>query len=355
MTVDTPAVLSEFLTHDEPADYLLLHGDALTVLRNFPAASVDMVITSPPYWSQRKYSGNSRLGQEATYQEYVDRLLEIFAELPRILRPEGSFWLNLGDTYRDKNLCGIPWRVALALQDAGWILRNSVIWNKVKGNPCNAKDKLRNMHEPLFHFVRQREYYYDLDAIREPPKATTRKNGRIVTATGVSGIRYEQQIRRSQALTEKEREQALLALRETLERVERGELYDFRMVIRGQQRATHSDEADVSGRAEELDKRGFYILPYHPKGPKPGDVWDIIPEDTWRTDHHYALFPEALCEIPVKATCPPGGVVLDPFVGTGTALYVARHFGRRGIGIDISREYLDTAEKRLSMVQMVLL
>ncbi len=264
----------------------------------------------------------------------------------------------MGDTYRDKNLCGIPWRVALGLQDAGWILRNSVIWNKVKGSPCNARDKLHNIHENLFHFVRQREYYYDVDAIREPPKSAyrkNRKNGRVTTATGVSGSKYERQIRQSAALTLEEREQALATLEDTLKKVERGELYDFRMIIRGEQRPTHSDEAEVSGRADELQKKGFYILPYHPKGPKPGDVWNIVPEDTWRSDSHYAPFPEQPCEIPVKATCPSGGIVLDPFVGTGTALVVAQRLGRRGIGIDISREYLEITEERLAATQVLLL
>lgn len=136
-------------------------------------------------------------------------------------------------------------------------------------------------------------------------------------------------------------------LDETLRKVARGELFDFRMVIRGQQRATHSDSTKVSGRASELEKKGFYILPYDKKGSKIGDVWDIIPEDQWRKDTHYAPFPEELCRIPIQATCPLNSIVLDPFAGTGTAVVAATHLQRRAIGIDTSKDYLQTATSRL--------
>ncbi len=119
------------------------------------------------------------------------------------------------------------------------------------------------------------------------------------------------------------------------------------MIIRGTQRSIHSDSPEYSGRADELRKRGFCILPYHKRGTKPGDVWQIIPEDEWRKDAHFAVFPKELCEIPIKATCPPGGIVLDPFVGTGTAIIAAMELNRRGIGIDISHEYLEIAQKRI--------
>jgi len=119
------------------------------------------------------------------------------------------------------------------------------------------------------------------------------------------------------------------------------------MVLRGTQRATHSDAVAVSGRARELRDRGFYLLRYHPGGAKPGDVWDILPEDTQGRAAHFAPFPADLCRIPVLATCPPGGVLLDPFCGTGTALVVARELGRRALGIDLAAEYLELAAARL--------
>ena len=287
------------------------------------------------------------MGIEKDSREYVDRLVRIFREVRRVLRREGSLWLNLGDTYVNKNLCGIPWRTALALQEDGWILRNAVIWDKMKGSPCNAKDKLRNVHEYVFHFVQQKEYFYDVDAIRNPARKPHYRKGKLVTPTGVTGSKYERQIRESKELSEGEKVAALNALNDALARVERGEIPDFRMVIRGCQRATHSPSLDFSGRANELQSRGYCILPYHKNGTKPGDVWRIIPEDEWRKDSHYAVFPLDLCEIPIKATCPEGGVVLDPFVGTGSALVAAALLGRRGLGIDTSSGYLSEARNRL--------
>jgi len=120
------------------------------------------------------------------------------------------------------------------------------------------------------------------------------------------------------------------------------------MIIRGQQRTTHSNSAKVSGRAKELLDRGYYFLKYHPNGSKPRDVWDIIPEDTQKRKSHFAPFPEDLCKIPILATCPEGGIVLDPFMGTGTSMAVAYSFERKSIGIDISEEYIKLAENRFS-------
>jgi len=328
-------------------DFCLLEGDAEEVLPLFPAGIVDACLTSPPYWAQRRYDSHSGLGTEVGWQDYVKRLVRIFRQVRRVLRPEGSLWLNLGDTYREKNLCGIPWRVAFALQEDGWRLRNAVIWDKLKGNPCNATDKLRNVYEYVFHLVSQPAYLYDADAIRNEPGKPYRRNGRIVTPTGVSGSKYERQIRESPDLSEDERTAALSALRAVLRRVETGEIPDFRMIIRGCQRTTHSDSPEFSGRAQELHSKGFYILPYHQKGTKPGDVWRIIPEDEWRKDTHYAVFPLELCEIPIKATCPRRGVLLDPFAGTGSAIVAALALDRRGIGIDTSRTYLEEAGKRI--------
>ena len=313
-----------------------------------PDNFVDAAMTSPPYWAVRRYNGGSSLGEERTPEEFVEHLVGELAELPRVLKPTGSFWLNIGDTYRDKNLVGIPWRVAFRLQEEGWLLRNAVVWDKVKGNPDNAKDKLRTLYEFVFHFVLEKSYFYDADAIRSPAAPPKIVNGHVVTPTGVSGINYRRQIERNRALSLEEKAAALKALEGALDKVRCGELSDFRMIIRGQQRTTHSDSEEVSGRAAEINQRGFCILPYHPKGSKPGDVWHIIPEDAWRVDSHTAVFPQDLCRIPILATCPESGVFLDPFAGTGTALTVAVSYGRRAVGIDMSSDYLDVAEKRLA-------
>ncbi|HEY7428651.1 MAG TPA: site-specific DNA-methyltransferase [Gemmataceae bacterium] len=341
--------LLEYL-HSENRHPLFLLGDAREILASLPPNCIDCCITSPPYWGQRAYLGGG-IGLEGTYGEYIDNLLAILAEVKRILNAAGSLWLNLGDAYHHKSLIGLPWRVALAMMDRqGWILRNSIIWNKVKGGPDNAKDKLRNVHENVFHFVKSDRYFYDTDAIRRKPGQAKIINGAVVSATGVSGIRYRRQLELSTALSEAEKQAAYQALDAILEEVRLGKLSDFRMIIRGEQRATHSNSERVSGRARELAERGFYFLKYHPNGAKPGDVWDILPEDTQKRKLHFAPYPEDLCRLPILATCPEGGLVLDPFTGTGTTNLVAFCLGRKSIGIDVSAEYIRFAEERCRLL-----
>ena len=360
---------------------LFAAADARQALSELPDGSIDCAMTSPPYWGKREYSGGG-IGLETGYDEYVRNLLAVFRELRRALKPGGSFWLNMGDTYRDKGLLGIPWRVVLAMTDKqGWILRNTVVWNKVKGGMDNSADRLANVHENVYHLTKRKHYHYDLDAIRSKPGESKVVNGAVVSATGVSGVRYRRQIELSTALTAAEKEQALRVLDAKLAEVASGRLADFRMIIpaavdidssqprkngldrhgkadaegststavgiiRGRQRATHSDSEKVSGRAKELRDKGFYFLRFHPNGSKPGDVWDIVPEDTQNRRGHFAPYPVDLCRIPILATCPPGGVVMDPFCGTGTTLYAAKIAGRKSIGIDISEEYIELARER---------
>ena len=326
---------------------LLFNGDALAVLKALPSECIDFAMTSPPYWGKREYE-NGGIGLEKDYRDYVKDLSEVFRELKRVLKSEGSFWLNLGDTYNGKGLVGIPWRIALELIDnQGWILRNSVIWNKLKGGMDNSKDRLGNVHENVFHFVKKSKgYYYNADAIRSKPRESKVVNGAIVSATGVSGVRYKRQLELSTALSATEKTAAFDALDRMLADIGAGRAADFRMVIRGQQRTTHSDSEKVSGRAKELRDKGFYFLKYHPNGSKPYDVWDIIPEDTQNRVVHFAPYPLDLCRLPLLATCPVGGIALDPFCGTGTTLVAAQNLGRKSVGIDISPVYLELTQER---------
>jgi site-specific DNA-methyltransferase (adenine-specific) len=203
------------------------------------------------------------------------------------------------------------------------------------------------VHEYLFHFVKiPSGYYYDVDSIRSTSRKAKIVNGAVVSATGVSGIRYMRQIELSSHLTEVEKKLAKEALEGVLADVREGLISDFRMIIRGQQRTTHSDSSTVSGRAKELQQRGFYFLKYHPQGTKPGDVWDILPEDTQGRAGHFAAYPEDLCKIPLLATCPENGVAIDPFCGTGTTLRVAHKLGRKSIGIEISPYYVALTQER---------
>ena len=203
----------------------------------------------------------------------------------------------------------------------------------------------------VFHFVKSSKgYYYDVDAARKPPGTARVINGTVISATGVSGVRYRRQIELSTVLSPHEKSRALDALNDILEDVRAGRLSDFRMIIRGQQRTTHSDSQLVSGRARELREKGYYLLKYHPNGSKLSDVWDILPEDTQKRKGHFAAYPEDICKLPILATCPEGGVVLDPFCGTGTTNLVAFRLGRKSVGVDVSGEYLKIARERCRLL-----
>lgn len=292
------AIVTDYLKNEETYP-LFLDGDSLDILKSFPDESVDCCITSPPYWGKRQYE-NGGIGLEKKYTEYIDNLLAIISEVRRVLKPSGAFWLNIGDSYKNKNLLGIPWRVALRMMDDGWHLRNDVIWYKHKGGLSPSKDRFGSVYEDFFFFVKSDKYYFDADAIRTKPREAKVQNGAVVSATGVSGIRYKRQIELSTDLNENEKENAMNALNAVLERISNGEISDFRMVIRNVQRTTHSDSEKVSGRAKELKEKGFYFLFYNPKGTMPSDVWDIIPEDSQKRSEHYAPYPEELCVYPIK-------------------------------------------------------
>lgn len=328
---------------------LFLQGNSLEVLKSMPDESINCVITSPPYWGKRQYE-NGGIGLEETYSEYIDNLLAIISEVYRVLRQDGAFWLNIGDSYKDKHQLGIPWRIAINMIDKGWILRNDVIWYKIRGGMNATNDRFASVYEDFFFFVKDSKYYFDDAAIRSKPRDTIVKNGHVVSATGVSGKRYKRQIELSTSLNETEKKNALDALEKVNLKVQKGEITDFRMVIRNQQRATHSDSTLVSGRAKELRDKGFYFLFYNPKGTLPNDVWEILPEDTQKRKEHFAPFPESLCVIPIKSTCPEDGVVLDPFSGTGTTMKVAYTLGRKSVGIDLSAEYNSLAKNRIEHV-----
>lgn len=338
-------VVSEYIRRENQFP-LFIQGDSLDVLRSISDNTVDCCVTSPPYWQKRQYE-NGGIGLEESPQEYINSLFNIIKEVKRVLKPSGSFWLNIGDSYQNKSLLGIPWRIALMMIDDGWILRNNVIWNKHKGGMNPNKDRFGSVFEDFFFFVKSEKYYFDADAVRSKPRQTKIKNGSVVSATGVSGIRYKRQIELSTSLSIEEKKNALGQLELVLNRIRQGEISDFRMVIRNEQRTTHSDSTKLSGRAKELKDKGFYFLFYNPKGTMPGNVWDIMPEDTQNRKMHFAPYPEELCVIPIKSTCPQNGIVLDPFSGTGTTMKVAYELGRKSIGIDLSNEYIKLAKQRI--------
>lgn len=267
---------------------LLYEGDAAQILAAMKPNSVDCVVTSPPYYGQRDYGVEGQIGLESDPQQYIDKLVHVFNLVQKVLKPSGSLWINIGDTYwsgkgtpkgndaKQKNrrftrpqdrsgtkpwcvpkqLLLIPHRLAIAMQSSGWIVRNDNVWNKVAPTPDPVDDRCSLVHEYVFHFVKRRRYYFNHEAVAVP------SNGENETKP-------------------------------------------------------------------------------------PPSVWTLPKAVNKGT--HQAVFPRELVMLPIKATCPPGGVFLDPFCGTGTALSVAIELGdkRRAIGIDISSLALDEAQNRM--------
>lgn len=269
--------------------------DALCFLRSLPEDSVDCTITSPPYYRQRDYHGHDQMGQEATPETYVERLVAVFRECLRVTKTTGSLWLVLGDKYHRGQLLGMPWRVALGLVEAGWVLRSDVIWHKPNAMPSAVKTRPTTDHEYVFFLTKSTRYYYDQDAVREPH----------VTFTEQSRMR--------------------------------GGRRHF-----GQRDGT-PEQGKNQGNSNLHD--GRWDQAFHPKGRNKRTVWSI-PLSKFR-EAHFAVFPESLVETCILAACPAGGLLLDPFLGSGTTAVVAQRLGRAYVGVDRVKEYCQMARRRI--------
>ena len=272
-------------------------AEALTKLRTFPDELIDCIVTSPPYYRQRDYSNHKQIGRERSPQEYVQKLVLVLAEARRVLKSTGTCWLVIGDKYIQGEQLGIPWRLALAMKDDGWVLRSDVIWHKPNAMPSSVKTRPTTDHEYVFFFTKSStDYYYDADAIREPH----------VTFTAQSRMRG-------------------------------GRRHFFC-------RNGTPEAGKNQGNANLHD--GRWDQAFHPGGRNKRTVWSI-PLSKNR-NAHFAVFPESLVETAILGGCPPRGVVLDPFLGTGTTAVVARRSGRRYVGIDCVRQYCQMARRRLA-------
>tara|TARA_R110002167_G_scaffold93122_2_gene249848 strand:+ start:43897 stop:44739 length:843 start_codon:yes stop_codon:yes gene_type:complete len=260
--------------------------------------SVQTCITSPPYWGLRDYGMPDQLGLTKSPLEYVDQLVEVFREVRRTLKDDGTLWLNLGDSYmggvacglKQKDLVGFPWRVALALQADGWYLRSDIIWAKPNPMPESVKDRPTKSHEYVFLLTKSKKYHYDADAIREPTKS-------------------------------------------------KGKTWDERkaMGFRG----------DSKHPTKDAIESGLSIpsLAPNPKGKNKRTVWTITPKPF--KGAHFAVMPEALVEPCLLAGSGEGDLVLDPFAGSGTVGAVAKRHGRQFVGIELNPEYAALAAQRI--------
>jgi site-specific DNA-methyltransferase (cytosine-N4-specific) len=345
----------------------IICGDTLKVLKEIPDESIDCIITSHPYWSLRDYGVKGQIGLEPSLEEYLEKLLRITAELKRILKPTGILFWNHGDCYggslqgygakkpsetgfqkpagidpryskekpptaklKAKCLALQNWRLILRMIDEqSWILRNVIIWHKPNHMPSSVKDRFTNTYEPVFMLVKRKKYYFNLDAVRVPPKTLENKT-----------LSFNYRVRDA----EKKSKQCpqFKATKEEIERYKEEKPYhpSGDPTIHGQRRPPQPNQEGA----------------FHPLGKNPGDLWSIStqPSPPEARGKHFAIFPEKLVEPMILAGCPKDGIVLDPFCGSGTTCVVAKRLGRNYIGIDISKEFCEIAEKRLEKVQKLL-
>ena len=291
----------------------IICGDAAEVLKTLPQGSANMCVTSPPYYGLRDYGERGQIGLAQTPQEYIVRLTKVFDDVKRVLADDGTLWLNIGDTYankpyksvkpkdlnkpyksvKPKDLIGIPWMLAFALRERGWYLRSDIIWNKTNALPEAVKDRPAKCYEHIFLFAKSPKYYFDYEAIQQPIKAVT------------------------------------------AERYTRG----------------RSGKTKYSGSppVQNIDMNTAAITDERRKMRRCKDVWEMA-TNTYKMDEHFAMFPEKLIEPCILAGSREGGVVLDPFFGSGTTGAVAKRLGREYIGIDINPRYIEKAEMRIAEV-----
>jgi DNA modification methylase len=294
---------------------MILHGDALEQLKMLLPESVQCVVTSPPYWGLRDYGTVGQIGLEVTVDEYISRLVVVFGEVKRVLRDNGTLWLNCGDTYLQqhgkgfngnirlsvadksiniksplppKNLLGLPWRLAFALQADGWVLRQDIIWSKPNPMPESVIDRCTKSHEYIFLLSKSPRYYYDAEAIVESTVKTLSRDTEKPLRYG--GKKYTENP-------------------EIFYRTKSGSIYDYKTT---------------------RNKRS---------------VWEISTEPC--KEAHFATFPKALVAPCIAAGSRPGDTVLDPFFGSGTVGVVASGMGREYIGIEINPDYIEIAKNRI--------
>ncbi len=314
----------------------VINGDSKNVLPTLAPDSVDLVVTSPPYFQQRLYSA-AGIGNESTVNEYLDALFETFASLLFILKPDGNIVYNLGDKYSDGGLMLIPYRFAMRIIDEmGLILVNDITWVKQNPVPHQFDRRLISSTEPFFHFARNTSYYYDRDAFMpDKPASRSRPTSRL-------GQGYRELIEQSD-LDAWQRARAHAELDEAIRDVKNGALHSFRMKIRGIHAPAYGGQE--GGRKIRMDRDGFTIIRISGNRMKR----DVIesPVGSLKGNGHPAIFPEKVIREVIRLLSPPGGVVLDHYMGSGTTLVSALKEGRSCIGIDISEDYVDLSMDRI--------
>lgn len=297
----------------------IITGNALEVLTELPNCSADCCITSPPYFRLRNYGVDGQLGLEDTVEDYINKLTDIFREVRRVLKDDGTLWLNIGDSYvssnsdysncKRKDLIGVPWLLAFALRNDGWYLRQDIIWNKPNAMPESIKDRCAKSHEYIFLFAKQPKYYFDYEAIKEPAVGFNN----IPPAGSKGTLTPNRRLRKGNSRT-----------------FRGGGVYTKGQSFNNSEevmRESHGNSENMTGLR---NKRS---------------VWTVATQGY--KEAHFATFPEKLIGPCVLAGSRERGIILDPFVGSGTTAVVAKKFNRDFIGIELNPKYAEMARRRL--------
>ena len=365
----------------------IINGDVLEVLKQIPSESIDMCITSPPYWNLRDYDKEGQVGIENTYKEYIDKLIEIYDEVYRVLKREGSCWVNIGDVYSSNNstgvkrqsLIGIPDRFKINMIDKGWLCRNEIIWHKPNAMPSSAKTRFNNDYEKMFFFTKDDLYYFNTQYEEAKTKSKISQSVKLNNNTKYKSLEQEASVRQGM---NKARGSKVIEVRPNLPTQEEFVTFLrnktkinilsqkvnisktkmehwFRKDIRGFAYPSIEDWNSVkwiiddgSEEFKNIDSKLTYVI-YETdnvykninKGRIKRAVWSINTRPF--KGGHFAPYPEELIDIPIKACCPEGGIVLDIFMGSGTTGVVAKKQNKHYIGIELNEEYIKIAEERI--------
>ncbi len=366
----------------EESGVTLYHGDCRSVLSQLPDESVNCCVTSPPYWGLRDYGVAEQIGMEKTPDEFVSEMVQVFREVRRVLTKDGTLWLNLGDSYNNrpgqrqqgkerndvagwkqqtnagcltigsrsvdnlkpKDLIGIPWRVAFALQSDGWWLRSDIIWAKPAPMPESVTDRPTRSHEYIFLLSKSETYYYDHEAIKEPSvsdhgSGNGFKRPERLSFADDDGARGNEKPWQPKSWNGSKFDgQRDLLIHPNVGRKPR-------TAKNAEMEPQHSGRRMVENVARARAAGGAHDMPFGDTRNK-RDVWTVNGEPF--PEAHFATFPPALILPCVLAGSPEGGVILDPFSGAATTAMVSKENGRLAIGIELNPDYLEISRRRLS-------
>jgi site-specific DNA-methyltransferase (adenine-specific) len=320
----------------------IILGDSLNILQNLESESIDLVITSPPYFQQRDYgNGNLGIGNEITEEEYLENILAIFFECVRVLKPTGSIVFNLGDKYIDGGLSLLPYKFAIrAIESKQVFLVNQITWSKLNPTPRQDKRKLIQATEPFFIFAKSKNYYFDLESYLKHLDNLNKTNKSKPTEK--LGKQYFELIEKSE-LSDEQKANARKSLQEAILAVQNGEIDSFRMKIKGVHKEAYGGME--GGRNNQIRNNGFTIIKILGNKLKK----DVIesPVEITKDNAHPAVYPLYIVQELIKLLSKENDLVLDPFCGSGTTCLAAKNLKRKYLGIEINPEYVNLANERL--------